>query len=77
VSVEIPADLEPLLHSTAVAFVSTIGPKGEPQTTLTPDPELALERAVAEKYVGEWVDIEPPDTARFAAALTVERFTRQ
>lgn len=128
-SVEIPADLEPLLRSTAVAFVSTIGPKGEPQTTpiwflwrdgavrfslvdgrqklrnlrrdprasvvivdpaeptvylelrgtvdLVPDPELALERAVAQKYVGEWVDIEPPGTARFAATMAVERFTRQ
>lgn len=31
-SVEIPAELAPLLDSTAVAFVSTIGPKGEPQT---------------------------------------------
>ena len=29
----IPTDLAPLLESTAVAFVSTIGPKGEPQTT--------------------------------------------
>lgn len=32
-SVEIPKELAPLLDSTAVAFVSTIGPKGEPQTT--------------------------------------------
>lgn len=30
---EIPAALLPLLDSTAVAFVSTIGPRGEPQTT--------------------------------------------
>lgn len=29
----IPNELQPLLESTAVAFVSTIGPKGEPQTT--------------------------------------------
>ena len=33
VSTAIPADLAPLLDSTAVAFVSTVGPKGEPQTT--------------------------------------------
>ena len=32
-SVGIPTELAPLLDSTAVAFVSTIGPKGEPQTT--------------------------------------------
>lgn len=30
---DIPAPLRPLLDSTAVAFVSTIGPRGEPQTT--------------------------------------------
>jgi PPOX class probable F420-dependent enzyme len=29
----IPTNLAPLVDSTAVAFVSTIGPKGEPQTT--------------------------------------------
>jgi PPOX class probable F420-dependent enzyme len=29
----IPDELLPLLESTAVAFVSTLGPKGEPQTT--------------------------------------------
>ncbi len=33
VTVRIPAGLVPLLESTAVAFVSTIGPRGEPQTT--------------------------------------------
>jgi PPOX class probable F420-dependent enzyme len=33
VSTEIPADLAPLLDATAVAFVSTIGPNGGPQTT--------------------------------------------
>ena len=33
VTVPIPPDLVPLLESTAVAFVSTIGPRGEPQTT--------------------------------------------
>ena len=32
-SVGIPTELAPLLDSTAVAFVSTIGPGGEPQTT--------------------------------------------
>jgi PPOX class probable F420-dependent enzyme len=32
-SAGIPPELAPLLASTAVAFVSTIGPKGEPQTT--------------------------------------------
>ena len=32
-STDIPAELAPLLESTAVAFVSTIGPAGEPQTT--------------------------------------------
>jgi PPOX class probable F420-dependent enzyme len=32
-SVRIPGELAPLLDSTAVAFVSTIGPRGEPQTT--------------------------------------------
>lgn len=30
---DIPDALRPLLDSTAVAFVSTIGPRGEPQTT--------------------------------------------
>jgi PPOX class probable F420-dependent enzyme len=33
VSTAIPDELSPLLESTAVAFVSTIGPNGEPQTT--------------------------------------------
>src|SRR5690606_27102137 len=32
-STEIPTELLPLLESTAVALVSTIGPRGEPQTT--------------------------------------------
>ena len=32
-SVAIPTELAPLLDSTAVAFVSTIGPRKEPQTT--------------------------------------------
>jgi PPOX class probable F420-dependent enzyme len=33
VPVPIPPELVPLLESSAVAFVSTIGPRGEPQTT--------------------------------------------
>jgi PPOX class probable F420-dependent enzyme len=33
VTASIPAELLPLLESTAVAFVSTIGPRGEPHTT--------------------------------------------
>jgi len=33
VSTTIPDELLPLLESTAIAFVSTIGPRGEPQTT--------------------------------------------
>lgn len=33
VPTSIPPELLPLLESTAVAFVSTIGPRGEPQTT--------------------------------------------
>lgn len=32
-SEQLPPELERLLDSNAVAFVSTIGPKGEPQTT--------------------------------------------
>ena len=32
-AMEVPAPLRYLLDSTAVAFVSTIGPRGEPQTT--------------------------------------------
>jgi len=44
---------------------------------LTPDPALALERAVAEKYAGAWTDVEPPGTPRYAAAIVVERTTSQ
>ncbi len=44
---------------------------------LAPDPELALERAVAVKYAGEHVDIEPPGTPRFAATVLVRRVTGQ
>jgi PPOX class probable F420-dependent enzyme len=44
---------------------------------LTPDPELALERAIAEKYAGAWTDVEPPGTPRFATSIVVERTTSQ
>ncbi|MFK4082916.1 PPOX class F420-dependent oxidoreductase [Kribbella sp. NPDC020789] len=44
---------------------------------LVPDPELALEQEIARKYVGEWTDVEPPGTPRFAATVTVERTTSQ
>jgi PPOX class probable F420-dependent enzyme len=125
----IPDEFHPLLKSTALALVSTLGPDGAPQTTpiwflfeqghvrfslvegrqklrnlrrdprlsvvvvdparpthyvelrgtvdLTPDPELALERAVAVKYAGEHVDVEPPGTLRFAATVAVRRVTAQ
>jgi PPOX class probable F420-dependent enzyme len=126
----IPPELVGLLESKAVAFVSTIGPRGEPQTTplwflyadgtvrfslvegrqklrnlrrdprlslvvadpadptwyvelrghiedLVADPDLSLERAVAEKYTGRHVDVEPPGTPRFAASMVVERVTSQ
>ena len=125
----IPEEFHPLLESTALALVSTLGPDGAPQTTpiwflfeqghvrfslvegrqklrnlrrdprlsvvgvdparpthyvelrgtvdLTPDPELALERAVAVKYAGEHVDVEPPGTRRFAATVAVRRVTAQ
>jgi PPOX class probable F420-dependent enzyme len=130
VTVTIPPELVALLDSTAVAFVSTIGPRGEPQTTpswflwedgvlrlslvegrqklrnlrrdprisvvvvdpadptwylelrghvdeLAPDPGLDLERAVAEKYTGRHVDVEPPGTPRFATSVVVEKITTQ
>jgi PPOX class probable F420-dependent enzyme len=130
VSEQIPPELVGLLESTAVAFVSTIGPRGEPQTTplwflwedgvvrfslvegrqklrnlrrdprisvvivnpaeptwyielrghvdaLTPDPDLVLERKVAEKYTGGHHDVEPPGTQRFASSVVVERITSQ
>ena len=125
----IPEEFHPLLRSTALALVSTLGPDGAPQTSpiwflfehghvrfslvegrqklrnlrrdprlsvvvvdptrpthyvelrgtadLTPDPELALERAVAVKYAGEHVDVEPPGTPRFAATVAVRRVTAQ
>jgi PPOX class probable F420-dependent enzyme len=128
--VAMPPELLQLLQSTAVAFVSTIGPGGEPQTTpqwflweddalhlslvegrqklrnlrrdprisvvvadpadptvyvelrghidgLDADPELALERRIAEKYRGSHEDVEPPGTPRFATRVVVERVTSQ
>ncbi|TCC57687.1 PPOX class F420-dependent oxidoreductase [Kribbella pittospori] len=128
--VEIPAGFEELLSSTTVAFVGTIGKRGEPQVTplwflwdgervrislvegrqklrnlqrdprisvvivdparptyylelrgrvdeLVPDPDLALEQAIARKYTGDWEDVEPPGTTRYAAAIIVERTTSQ
>ncbi|MFC9693996.1 PPOX class F420-dependent oxidoreductase [Kribbella sp. NPDC056951] len=44
---------------------------------LVPDPESDLEQAIARKYVGEWSDVEPPGTPRFAASVVVERITSQ
>ena len=44
---------------------------------LRPDPELALERAVAIKYTGEHVDVEPPGTQRFVVTVHVRRVTAQ
>lgn len=126
----IPDSLRPLLTSKAVAFVSTIGPHGEPQTTpiwflwrddavqislvdgrqklknlrrdprisvvivdpaeptrylelrghidtLEPDSDRELERAVAIKYVGNDVDVEPAGTMRFVTRIMVERVTKQ
>jgi PPOX class probable F420-dependent enzyme len=44
---------------------------------LVPDPGLELERAIAEKYAGGWVDVEPPGTPRYATSVVVERTTSQ
>ncbi|RZU20147.1 hypothetical protein EV645_2374 [Kribbella rubisoli] len=44
---------------------------------LMPDPELALEQAVARKYTGNWTDVEPPGTTRYATSVVVERITSQ
>ena len=41
------------------------------------DAELSLERAIAEKYVGEWTDVEPPGTPRFATSIVIEKTTMQ
>jgi PPOX class probable F420-dependent enzyme len=130
VTVPLPPELLPLLQSTAVAFVSTLGPRGEPQTTpqwflwddgalhlslvdgrqklrnlrrdprisvvvvdprdatfyvelrghvdgLVEDPDLALERRIAEKYRGRHEDVEPAGTRRFAARVMIEKVTSQ
>lgn len=129
-TISIPADFHDLLISTAVAFVSTIGARGEPQVTplwflwdgervrislvegrqklrnlrrdpriavvianparptyyielrgsvseLVPDPDCALERAIAVKYIGAWEDVEPPGTPRHVTSLLVEKITSQ
>jgi hypothetical protein len=44
---------------------------------LVPDPEFQLEQAVARKYIGEWTDVEPPGTTRYATSVVVERITSQ
>jgi hypothetical protein len=44
---------------------------------LVPDPALRLERAIAEKYTGNWEDVEPPGTVRYATSVLVERTTSQ
>jgi PPOX class probable F420-dependent enzyme len=46
-------------------------------SALVPDPALELERAIAEKYTGSWVDVEPPGTVRYATSVIVERTTSQ
>jgi PPOX class probable F420-dependent enzyme len=128
--VEIPSEFQDLLSSTAVAFVGTIGKRGEPQVTplwfhwdgervrislvegrqklrnlrrdprisltivnpaqpthylelrgriadLTVDPDLALEKTIARKYTGDWTDVEPPGTPRYATSVIVQRTTSQ
>jgi PPOX class probable F420-dependent enzyme len=44
---------------------------------LVPDPELALEKVIARKYAGEWVDVHEPGTVRYVAGIVVERITSQ
>jgi PPOX class probable F420-dependent enzyme len=44
---------------------------------LVPDPDFELERAIATKYVGEWTDVEPPGTLRYATSIVVEKTTMQ
>jgi PPOX class probable F420-dependent enzyme len=44
---------------------------------LVPDPELALEQAIARKYTGDWKDVEPPGTTRYTTSVIVERITKQ
>lgn len=60
-------------------------PRGRPTTSrlrgtvsdLVLDPEFALERSIAEKYVGEWTDVEPAGTPRFATSIVIEKTTMQ
>jgi hypothetical protein len=81
--VTVPEEFHPLTASTAVAFVSTLGCRGEPQTTplwfLFRDGRVhvSLERAVAEKYTGAHTDVEPPGTPRYATSVLVEKITAQ
>jgi PPOX class probable F420-dependent enzyme len=44
---------------------------------LIEDPEFALEKTIARKYTGDWSDVEPPGTPRYAAAILVDRTTSQ
>lgn len=44
---------------------------------LVPDPEFSLEQAIATKYTGAWVDVEPPGTQRYTTSVIVERITSQ
>jgi PPOX class probable F420-dependent enzyme len=44
---------------------------------LVEDPEFALEKTIARKYAGEWSDVEPAGTPRYAAGIVVERTTSQ
>jgi PPOX class probable F420-dependent enzyme len=44
---------------------------------LVPDPELALEQAVARKYTRGWSDVEPPGTTRYTTSVIVDRITSQ
>ena len=44
---------------------------------LVPDPEFALEQAIARKYTGSWMDVEPAGTTRYATSVVVERITSQ
>jgi PPOX class probable F420-dependent enzyme len=44
---------------------------------LVEDPDLALERRIAEKYRGRHEDVEPAGTRRFAARVMIEKDTSQ
>lgn len=45
--------------------------------TLTPDADDVLFKAIARKYTGTDFSLEPPDTVRWAARISVERHTFQ